>query len=280
MIKRVITGACLLAALIPLLVFSNTWAFPIALALISALCVFEMSRCVGYHKNIAITFPLYVFAIAFPLLQRFFANDIAFVAKIALIAVMLYLMYLFAFVIFSHGKILYTDAVTLCLSVFYILLGINMLVFIRDFPKGEYIYLLVFIGAWITDTFAYFVGVLFGKHKLIEDVSPKKTIEGSIGGTIFCAIGFVSLGLVVGAIDASVKPNIILLVISGLLVAVISQLGDLIMSVIKRHYGIKDYGRLLPGHGGALDRFDSILAVSLGVASMCIFSSLTGIPVL
>ena len=215
-----------------------------------------------------------------PLLQRFFANDIAFVAKIAMIAVMLYLMYLFAFVIFSHGKILYTDAVTLCLSVFYILLGINMLVFIRDFPKGEYIYLLVFIGAWITDTFAYFVGVLFGKHKLIEDVSPKKTIEGSIGGTIFCAIGFVSLGLVVGAIDASVKPNIILLVISGLLVAVISQLGDLIMSVIKRHYGIKDYGRLLPGHGGALDRFDSILAVSLGVASMCIFSSLTGIPVL
>ena len=280
MIKRVITGACLLIALIPLLIFSNTWAFPIALALISVLCVFEMSRCIGYHKNIAITFPLYIFAIAFPLLQRFFINDITFIAKIAIIAVMLYLMYLFAFVVFSHGKILYTDAVTLCLSVFYILLGINMLVFIRDFPKGQYIYLLVFIGAWITDTFAYFVGVLFGKHKLIEDVSPKKTIEGSIGGTIFCAIGFVALGLVVGAIDASVKPNIVLLVISGLLIAVISQLGDLIMSVIKRHYGIKDYGKLLPGHGGALDRFDSILAVSLGVASVCIFSSLTGIPVL
>ena len=280
MIKRVITGACLLIALIPLLIFSNTWAFPIALALISVLCVFEMSRCIGYHKNLAITFPLYIFAIAFPLLQRFFINDIIFIAKIAIIAVMLYLMYLFAFVVFSHGKILYTDAVTLCLSVFYILLGINMLVFIRDFPKGQYIYLLVFIGAWITDTFAYFVGVLFGKHKLIEDVSPKKTIEGSIGGTIFCAIGFVALGLVVGAIDASVKPNIVLLVISGLLIAVISQLGDLIMSVIKRHYGIKDYGKLLPGHGGALDRFDSILAVSLGVASVCIFSSLTGIPVL
>lgn len=280
MIKRVITGACLVAVLIPLLVFSNTWAFPIALSLISVLCVFEMARCVGHHKNIALTLPLYGFAIAFPLLQRFFANDLAFVAKIAIISAMLYLMYLFAFVVFSHGKIPYTDASTLCLSVFYILLGINMLIFIRDFAKGEYIYLLVFIGAWITDTFAYFAGVLFGKHKLIEDVSPKKTIEGSIGGTLFCAIGFVVLGLVVGAIDTSVEPNIVFLAVSGLLIAVISQLGDLIMSVIKRHYGIKDYGKLLPGHGGALDRFDSILAVSLGVAVMCIFSSLTGISLL
>ena len=140
MIKRVITGACLLAILVPLLVFSNTWAFPIALSLISVLCVFEMARCVKLHKNIALTFPLYAFAIAFPLLQRFFANNIIFVAKVAIIAAMLYLIYLFAFVVFSHGKILYTDATTLCLTVFYILLGINMLIYIRDYPKGEYIY--------------------------------------------------------------------------------------------------------------------------------------------
>ena len=277
MIKRVITGACLLAVLIPLLVFSNTWAFPIALALISLLCIFEIARCVKLHKNIALIIPLYAFAIAFPLLQRFFPNNLIFVAKIAIISAMLYLMYLFAFVVFSHGKILYTDAATLCLTAFYILLGINMLIYVRDFPKGQYIYLLVFIGAWITDTFAYFVGVLFGKHKLIEDVSPKKTIEGSIGGTVFCAISFVALGLIVSLIDTTVKPNIIFLAVSGLLIAVISQLGDLIMSVIKRHYGIKDYGKLLPGHGGALDRFDSILAVSLGVAATCVFSSLTNI---
>ena len=277
MIKRVITGACLVAVLIPLLVFSNTWVFPIAISLIGLLCVFEMARCVNLHKNIALTIPLYAFAIAFPLLQRSFVNDISFVVKIAAISGMFYLIYLFAFVVFSHGKILYTDAATLCLTVFYIFLGLNMLIYIRDFNKGQYIYLLVFIGAWITDTFAYFTGVLFGKHKLIEDVSPKKTIEGSIGGTVFCAISFVVLGLVVGAIDKTVEPNIIFLAISGLLIAVISQLGDLIMSVIKRHYGIKDYGKLLPGHGGALDRFDSILAVSLGIAATCMFSSLTNI---
>ena len=280
MIKRVITGMCLTAVLIPLLVFSDTLVFPIALALISVLCVFEMIRCVGYHKNIALTFPLYAFAIAFPLLQRFFSDDILFVAKIAFMSVMLYTVYLFAFIIFSHGKILYTDAATMCLTVYYILLGINTLIYIRDFENGQYIYLLIFIGAWITDTFAYFTGVLFGKHKLIEDVSPKKTIEGSIGGTLFCALGFVVLGLVVDAIDVSVEPNIIFLAVSGLLIAIISQLGDLIMSVIKRHYGIKDYGKLLPGHGGALDRFDSILAVSIGIAATCMLSSMMNIPLL
>lgn len=280
MLKRIVTGACLIAVLIPILVFSDTWAFPISLSVISALCVFEMVRCIGFHKNIALTFPLYAFAIAFPLLQRFFIQDTVFVAKIAIICAMLYLIYVFALVIFSHGKILYADALTMCLTVFYILLAINMLVYIRDFEKGQYIYLLTFIGAWVTDTFAYFAGVLFGKHKLIEDVSPKKTVEGSIGGTLFCAIGFVVLGVVVAGIDSSVKPNLIFLAISGVLIAIISQLGDLIMSVIKRHYGIKDYGKLLPGHGGVLDRFDSILAVSLGVASMCIFSSLTNISLL
>lgn len=280
MAKRIITGACLIAILVPLLIFSDTWAFPISLSVIGVLCVFEMVRCIGFHKNIALTFPLYGFAIAFPLLQRFFLGETAFVAKIAIICVMLYLIYLFAFIIFSHGKILYADALTMCLTVFYILFAINMLVYIRDVKNGQYIYLLTFIGAWVTDTFAYFAGVLFGKHKLIEDVSPKKTIEGSIGGTLFCAIGFVVLGLVVAGIDSSVEPNLVFLAICGVLIAIISQLGDLIMSVIKRHYGIKDYGKLLPGHGGVLDRFDSILAVSLGVASMCIFASLTNISLL
>lgn len=280
MAKRIITGACLIAVLIPLLIFSDTWAFPISLSIVSMLCVFEMLRCIGFHKNVALTLPLYAFALAFPPLLRFFKEDVAFVAKIAIMCVMLYLIYLFAFIIFSHGKILYSDALTMCVTVFYILLAINTLIYIRDFEKGQYIYLLTFIGAWVTDTFAYFTGVFFGKHKLIEDVSPKKTIEGSVGGTLFCAIGFVVLGLIVGAIDTSVEPNLVFLAISGILIAIISQLGDLIMSVIKRHYGIKDYGKLLPGHGGVLDRFDSILAVSLGVASMCIFSSLTNITLL
>jgi phosphatidate cytidylyltransferase len=139
-----------------------------------------------------------------------------------------------------------------------------------------FIYLLIFIGAWTTDIFAYFTGFFFGKHKLIEDVSPKKTIEGSVGGTIFCALAFVLTGIIVDAFFEG-NANLVFLAISGICISVIAQVGDLIMSVIKRHYGIKDYGKIFPGHGGMLDRFDSILAVSLGVAAMCMVSSVIGI---
>ena len=138
---------------------------------------------------------------------------------------------------------------------------------------------MIFLGAWITDTFAYFTGFFFGKHKLIEDVSPKKTIEGSIGGIFFCALSFVIFGLVVDtwfACDA----NLIFLGVSGVVISLIAQVGDLIMSVIKRQYGIKDYGKIFPGHGGMLDRFDSILAVSLGLCAVCLFGILTGIPLI
>ena len=153
----------------------------------------------------------------------------------------------------------------------------NMIVYVRDFgDNGKYIYLLIFMGAWVTDIFAYFTGVFFGKHKLIEDVSPKKTIEGSIGGIVFCAISYVVLGLITDAFFGC-QANLIFLAISGIIMAVIAQVGDLIMSVIKRHYGIKDYGKIFPGHGGMLDRFDSILAVTLGVSLMCMFSYITGI---
>jgi phosphatidate cytidylyltransferase len=117
----------------------------------------------------------------------------------------------------------------------------------------------------MTDTFAYFTGMLFGKHKLIPAVSPKKTVEGAVGGTLF-AIGFTVLyGFIIGKVS-SASPNYLALVLVSLLVSILSQCGDLVMSLIKRKYGIKDYGKLFPGHGGVLDRFDSII-----VTSACIY---------
>jgi phosphatidate cytidylyltransferase len=101
-----------------------------------------------------------------------------------------------------------------------------------------------------------------GKHKLIPDVSPKKTVEGSIGGIAFCILAMVIFGIVVEAVS-SYEANLIALAFAGLVISVVAQIGDLLMSVIKRTYGIKDYGKIFPGHGGILDRFDSILAVSI-----------------
>ena len=118
--------------------------------------------------------------------------------------------------------------------------------------------------------------MLVGKHKLIPEVSPKKTIEGSIGGTLFCALSFVAFGIIVDNFFG-MNANLIFLAISGVIVSIVAQMGDLIMSLIKREYGIKDYGKLFPGHGGILDRFDSILSVSLMLAIICIFAGITNI---
>ena len=131
----------------------------------------------------------------------------------------------------------------------------------------------------MTDIFAYFSGMLFGKHKLIPEVSPKKTVEGSIGGTLFCILSFIVFGLVVDGFF-SMNANFVFLAVSALAVSILAQVGDLIMSVIKRQYGVKDYGKIFPGHGGVLDRFDSILATSLAMCAVCMVAELFGIQLI
>jgi phosphatidate cytidylyltransferase len=126
----------------------------------------------------------------------------------------------------------------------------------------------------MSDSFAYFTGRIFGKHKLIPSVSPKKTVEGAIGGVVFGVLTAVVFGFVVSTFfdpDGVITANYLVLAISGMFLSVVSQIGDLIMSVIKRHYNIKDYGKFFPGHGGILDRFDSIIAVSLVMAVICTY---------
>lgn len=279
MLKRIITAIVAVIVLLPILWFSDTLLFPIVLSIATVMCLFEMFRCMGLYKKIALTLPAYMAACVFPILQRLM-NDNGTVAMIAFMVAALYVVYVFALVIWSRGKLAYKDACSSFLTSLYIILAINMVQYIRDFGEsGQYIYFLIFIGAWITDIFAYFTGVFFGKHKLIEDVSPKKTVEGSIGGIVFCSLGYVVMGLIAD-IFFGCNANLIFLAICGVIMSIISQIGDLIMSVIKRHYGIKDYGKLFPGHGGMLDRLDSILAVSLALAVVCMFSYVTGIPLM
>ena len=112
---------------------------------------------------------------------------------------------------------------------------------------------LVFIFAWGSDTCAYFTGMFFGKHKLIPELSPKMTIEGAIGGVV----GTVLLTLVFARYFQ--EPNPMYFIPLAMIGSTVSQIGDLFASAIKREFGIKDYGNLIPGHGGILDRFDSIL---------------------
>ena len=279
MLTRILTSLVALLILVPVLFLSNTVVFPIAIAAVGVICLYEIFKCTGTEKKVAIVLPLYLFAVALPFLMRYL-DSLVQVAMIAFIAAALYTIYLFALVVWSHGKNPFGDTAAVFFLAIYILSALASILYVRDFQEsGKYIYLLIFIGAWVTDVFAYFTGYFLGRHKLIEDVSPKKTVEGSIGGIIFCAGGFVLLGWIVDRFFEQ-NANLLFLLISGVIVSIVAQVGDLIMSVIKRHYKIKDFGKLFPGHGGMLDRFDSILAVSLGLGAICLFVSLTGIQLM
>lgn len=277
MLKRIITGVVAFCIMLPILFFSDTIIFPIAVAIVLAICIYEMSKCMGYEKKIYITLPIYIFSIASPFIIRYELIDFV---PIMFVFIAFYLVYLFAIIVWSKGNLIFGEIMALFATLSYIIAAILSIMYIRFFVEnGKYLYFLVFIGAWITDIFAYFTGYLFGKHKLIEAVSPKKTIEGSIGGIVFCAIGYAIFGIVVENFF-NTDANIIFLVISGVVISVVSQVGDLIMSVIKRHYKIKDYGRIFPGHGGMLDRFDSISSVALVLAAICMIGNLIGINLL
>jgi len=141
-------------------------------------------------------------------------------------------------------------------SIFYVAISIDFIVLtINSFEKGTVYVWTIFIVAFLTDTFAYFTGYLFGKHKLIPKVSPKKTIEGSIGGVVGSTIGCIVFGYLFNL-------DMTAMIIIGSIGSVIAQFGDLFASSIKRYVGIKDYGKLIPGHGGVLDRFDSVILVA------------------
>ncbi len=279
MLKRIITGLVAFCVLVPVLIFSDTVVFPISVAIVSIISLFEMYRCIGKHKRLSLCIPAYLFAAVYPFAMRYMENGAA-RGVVAFIFGALFLLYLFFVCIRSRGDMRFSEIGEHFTLSLYIVAAINGIIYIRDFGEGgKYLYLLIFVGAWVTDIFAYFTGMLFGKHKLIPEVSPKKTVEGSIGGTLFCAAAFVLFGVVIEALT-SLEANYVLLVVSGILAAVVSQIGDLIMSVIKREHGVKDYGKIFPGHGGMLDRFDSILAVSLALSVICFFSRLVGIDIL
>lgn len=267
--QRIITAVVAFFVLLPVLIFSDTFIFPLGFAVCAVLSVWEMFACVGLKNAWLFTAPMYVLGAAFPFLIRYLP-DRDLLAPIAICAAVVWTLYAFTVLIFSHGKYPLEAVFVASFSLFYIFIGFNAILFIHDCePGGKYLYYICFLGAWITDIFAYFCGRAFGKHKLIPDVSPKKTVEGSIGGTVFCILVMVIFGFVVEKLVPEISANLLIFAVAGVLIAVVSQIGDLSMSVIKRKYAVKDYGFIFPGHGGVLDRFDSVIAVS---ALLMVFS--------
>ncbi len=262
---RIITAIVAIGILVPILVFSDTIVLPIAAAICALLAVFEIAGCVGVRRKLTLAIPTYLFSAAILFLITVHFMDYLEVGKfvpILFAVAYAYIFLIFTFTMFSKGNIKFSQATELVALTVYALIGFLSVVLLRrDMDMGQYLYLLVFLGAWMTDTGAYFIGVFFGKHKLIPEVSPKKTVEGAFGGILGCVIGYVVFALVIDHFF-DVTVNYLILVLLAVFISVVSQCGDLIASYVKRERGIKDYGFIFPGHGGIMDRFDSILAVA------------------
>ena len=175
-----------------------------------------------------------------------------------LVLIMILVAFMFLYV-FTFPK--YKTEQIMC-SFFNVAYGPLMLSFIylvRELPYGVYMVWMIFISSWICDTCAYLVGMLIGKHKMAPKLSPKKSIEGAIGGVVGSAlVGMLFAYFVVAPVTGDAATTWIFAIISAI-GAVISQVGDLAASAIKRNHEIKDYGKLIPGHGGVMDRFDSVI---------------------
>ena len=261
---RVLTGAMILAVILPILFFSEYIIYPIALGLFCAAALYEVFGVIGVKKQYSIVIPSYVLAFCLPFLV-FFAPELNRVGYLYFLfgALVIFMMYLFCIMVLKKGKISYAKIAEIFMLVVYVTTSFTALSLVRYLNNGKFMLFLVFIGSWVTDTFAYLTGTLIGKHKLIPEVSPKKTVEGAIGGTVSAVLFFLLYGFIVQSVTGGeVKANYLVLAIYAVILAVIAQIGDLLASLIKREYNTKDYGSLLPGHGGIMDRFDSVMSVS------------------
>ncbi|MCI8995185.1 MAG: phosphatidate cytidylyltransferase [Lachnospiraceae bacterium] len=173
-----------------------------------------------------------------------------------MVVLLSYLICAMAVYVFTFPKYKTEEIMAAVFGMFYVTVMLSFIYLTREIPlegvEGKFLFFLIFICSWGCDTCAYAVGMLLGRHKLAPVLSPKKSVEGGIGGVVGAAL----LGFLYGKFFMSHGGVCALICAVG---AVVSQVGDLAASAIKRNHEIKDYGTLIPGHGGILDRFDSVI---------------------
>jgi phosphatidate cytidylyltransferase len=225
-------------------------------ALILSICGILEFRNAFKNKNIHIPTKLSIIACVCLFAQNL-PHEFAHQAQVAMIAVLL----LSAFLIIVNKHTIIEIAL-MWLGVFYIAFSFNEIVRIYEIaPNGMFLASLIFVIAFSTDVFAYLVGRAFGRNKLIPSVSPNKTIEGSVGGVVGAV-------LITWIYCDFTKLDAAIFVPISAIGSIVAQMGDLFASSIKRYCEVKDFGKLLPGHGGILDRFDSVLFVALSMSAI------------
>ncbi len=253
---RVITAVVLLPLLLLVVLFAPKIFTAIVFGILASVGAYELLVNTGYIKEKRLSAYSMVMAFAVAIISYFGANAAWILGCALLLMVML-----FSEIMISKMTLDFKCAFLSFAGGFLFPYLLSSLIRIHVMENGRFFILIPFMIAFMSDTGAYFTGMAIGKHKLAPVISPKKTVEGVVGGVVFAVIGMVIYCFVLQAVF-SFTTNYIYAVIYGILGSVAAVFGDLCLSVIKRQTGIKDYGKLFPGHGGVLDRFDSMLMVA------------------
>lgn len=235
----------------------------VALSVLASIATYELITPTKLVKNKLLLNISTVISLAFGILHCI--APVVFKEQISLmmlsVVVIICIIALFAALLRHHDSITFSDITITFFASIVVPAMLLSLWRIFSMQGGKFLVLMPLVAAWGSDTCALFAGMAFGKHKLAPVISPKKTVEGAVGGVI----GAILLMLLVTFIFnnyANLQINYVSAAILGGLGAVVGQIGDLSFSIIKRQTGIKDYGKLFPGHGGVLDRFDSVIFVA------------------
>lgn len=251
---RLLTAVIGIPLLIVLLLLAEIWT-PVVAIIVAIATAFMTGEYLNANKllrNFAVSAPCLLFSLLMP----FFVNT-----TYLYLTVILYMIVMFIVMIANHSKITYSELAYSVTGTLLISFGMSAIPLICSSTVGISLYFVtIFALPWMADAGGFFIGATLGKHKLCPNISPKKTVEGAIGGVIFCVISAVLVGLLFQyLITPNIKLNFGALVLLGVIDAPVSIIGDLSFSLIKRRYNIKDYSSIFPGHGGMLDRCDSII---------------------
>ena len=254
---RIIAAAVLIPVLLVLVLFAPKMFSAVIFAVLMSVGAYELLYRTHLVQNTRLV--LYSALMAFGVTMWSHAGA---VQAYMLLGLMVFTVLLFAEMMADHVKVR-IEMLGLCYiagAIVPFLLG--ALIRILNMNVGRYVILIPFVVAFMSDGGAYFVGLKFGRHKLAPVVSPNKTIEGALGGIAAAVVGMVIYALVLDLAFPQFQVDYAMAVISGFAGSIVGVFGDLCFSIIKRQTGIKDYGNLIPGHGGVLDRFDSMMMVA------------------
>ena len=252
MFKTRLLSGIVLVILALILIIAGEEVLLASTFLISCIGMYELYRVFHIEKSIMAWISYLGVFVFYTNLRLTFAQDVMTIAMGYMILLM------FAYV-FTYPKYEAKHIMASFFGFFYVGVMLSYVYQIRSLDNGVYLAFLVFICSWGCDTCAYCVGKLIGKHKMSPKLSPKKSIEGAVGGVVGTALLTALYAYIFHLKMGIASQQIILLAVIAAIAGLISMVGDLTASAIKRNYNIKDYGHLIPGHGGIMDRFDSMI---------------------